>query len=324
MNPMSATDGPAAGLDGYLVALFGRARRSTFVEVRWRVPGGMRQRFIPVGELGAVHSAICALAPRTDVYVGVLPRWRRAGGRAAVVGDCRTVWVDLDIDTAGRALEPVDPAPNLRVATGGKGHLHAYWSLRAAVPPGEVERVNRRLAWALGGDLSSAEPSRILRPPLTLHHRRGRIPVRLASGPHGEPCRLAALVGGLADPPPTRAARRAPRRQPGGDRLLAISPDRYVPSLTGQRVGRDRKVHCPLHDDRTPSLHVYPDPDDGWYCFGCRRGGSIYDLAAALWLPGGSDGRRLRGPAFAWVRDRLAAQLLNRAAAGREPGAGRR
>jgi DNA primase len=38
-----------------------------------------------------------------------------------------------------------------------------------------------------------------------------------------------------------------------------------------------------FHEDRTPSLHVYDDPERGWYCFGCGRGGSIYDLASLLW-----------------------------------------
>jgi hypothetical protein len=38
-----------------------------------------------------------------------------------------------------------------------------------------------------------------------------------------------------------------------------------------------------LHEDRTPSLHVYDDPGRGWFCFGCGRGGSIYDLASLLW-----------------------------------------
>jgi hypothetical protein len=47
---------------------------------------------------------------RTDAYVGVLPRWRRADGRAAV-GHGRTVWLDLDTEVAARALEPVEPPP---------------------------------------------------------------------------------------------------------------------------------------------------------------------------------------------------------------------
>ncbi len=31
---------------------------------------------------------------------------------------------------------------------------------------------------------------------------------------------------------------------------------------------------CPLHDDSTPSLTVYPD-DGGWKCFGCQAGGDV-------------------------------------------------
>lgn len=36
-----------------------------------------------------------------------------------------------------------------------------------------------------------------------------------------------------------------------------------------------------LHNDKTPSLQLYPD--HSWYCFGCQQGGSIYEFAAALW-----------------------------------------
>lgn len=48
-----------------------------------------------------------------------------------------------------------------------------------------------------------------------------------------------------------------------------------------------RAVHRPrtygLHENRTPSVHVYDDPGRGRYCFGCGRGGSIYDPASLLW-----------------------------------------
>jgi DNA primase len=53
--------------------------------------------------------------------------------------------------------------------------------------------------------------------------------------------------------------------------------------------------------DRTPSLHVYEDPQRGWYCFGCGRGGSIYDLASLLLRRG------TRGDAFLELRRELAA-----------------
>src|SRR5579859_1398167 len=102
---------PHNDLEHYLQALFGRARPATLIEMRWRVAGGMRQRFVAVQNRSALVPLIADLAPRHDVYVGVLPRCRPVGGRSAVVGACRTVWVDLDSELAARALEPVDPGP---------------------------------------------------------------------------------------------------------------------------------------------------------------------------------------------------------------------
>jgi hypothetical protein len=65
--------------------------------------------------------------------------------------------------------------------------------------------------------------------------------------------------------------------------LLAIAPVVYVERLLAVRVPGDRKVSCPFHPDTKPSLHVYETSEEGWFCFGrCRRGGTIYDLAAGL------------------------------------------
>jgi len=278
-------DEDISSIDRYLHELFGRARPSTLVEVRWRAAAGMARRFVPAAEHARLRRAVLELGARTDVYVGVLPRWRASGARDSVAGDGRTVWVDLDQPHALRALEPVEPAPSLVVASGGPGHVHAYWSLRRAVPPRVVERANRRLAWTLGGDLHSTDAARILRPPQTRNHGRARARVELVATEGGAPVRLGALIGGLLDPPsPSPPRTRTQRRGRSGDELLGLDPARYVAALTGQAVGRSRKVRCPLHDDRTPSLHVYADPARGWFCFGCGRGGSIYDLAAALWL----------------------------------------
>jgi CHC2 zinc finger len=70
-----------------------------------------------------------------------------------------------------------------------------------------------------------------------------------------------------------------------------------VARLLGVEVPRHRKVSCPFHTDRHPSLHVYDTPARGWYCFGrCRRGGTIYDLAAPLYgyAARGEDSLKLR------------------------------
>lgn len=269
----------------YLEVLFGRSRPATLVEVRWRTARGMGRQFVPVPDRSLIADVVRRWASVTDVYVGVLARWRAAGDRRAVVGDGRVVWVDLDTENAARALEPVDPAPAMTVASGGRGHLHAYWVLSRAVPPGVIERANRRLAWALGGDLASTDAARILRPASTLHHGHDRAPVTLRSVSTAGPCRLGPLIGGFADPPAASPRTRRPvRGSPSRhDPLLAVAPQRYVSVLTGQPVGPSRKVRCPLHDDRTASLHAYLEPERGWFCFGCRRGGSVYDLAAAIW-----------------------------------------
>jgi hypothetical protein len=85
------------------------------------------------------------------------------------------------------------------------------------------------------------------------------------------------------------------------DPLRVVPPPVYFELLTGLRVGRSGKLHCLFHDDRSPSLHVYPDAGRGWYCFGCGRGGSIFDLAALL------SGRETHGRDFIQLRRELEA-----------------
>ncbi len=55
----------------------------------------------------------------------------------------------------------------------------------------------------------------------------------------------------------------------------------------------------PAEVERLDALHVYNEPGRGWYCFGCGRGGSIYDLAALL------SGRSSRGRDFVALRREL-------------------
>lgn len=56
---------------------------------------------------------------------------------------------------------------------------------------------------------------------------------------------------------------------------------RQVAEHYGLHPNRSGFVRCPLHGEKTPSLKLY---DDGhWHCFGCNRGGSSIDLAAALY-----------------------------------------
>ena len=115
---------------------------------------------------------------------------------------------------------------------------------------------------------------------------------------------VAGEAQGRVSPARSLADASSTDRASSSDLLLLVPPPVYFERLTGLRVGRSGKLNCLFHDDRTPSLHVYREPKRGWYCFGCGRGGSVYDLAALL------TGRSTRGQDFLKLRRKLEQLLL--------------
>jgi hypothetical protein len=363
------TRSPRQQLAAFLGQLADDHRSSEMLEIRYvSSRGAMHRRFVPTRRVDEAARTIRALAPRTDVYCGVLPRVRRAGGRDAVIHS-HLVFIEIDQPDALARLDRFGRRPTMIVTSGSPGHAHAYWRLRTPVDPDGLERANRILAYHLGGDPASVDAARILRPPASWNHKHAPpARVELLELDPERRYEIDELLTGLAEPSEHRNARAAgPRRTARNDldrRLLAIpapdyvqalaglSPDRhgkmqcpfhdlsvgeataggvlparsfadasssdrdsvdplllvpppvYFERLTGLRVGHSGKVPCLFHDDRHPSLHVYTEADRGWYCFGCRRGGSVYDLAALLW------GRTTRGEDFVEVRRELANVLL--------------
>ena len=286
----------------FLAALAGTSGRGELLELRYRLDHGPRmgQIFDRSARPRALATRAIALGRRTDVYVGCAPRTRRHGGRDAVKR-AFVLWADCDGEAAVEALRGFEPPPSIAIASGTGSNCHAYWPLTEPLSRDEVERANRRLAHALGADPASADSARILRVPGTL------------SWKHEPPTAVEALrldtrrrfapgdvVGSLADPPAPPRATVVPTELRGDDPLLAIAPDVYVRRLLGVEVPRHRKVPCPFHEDRHASLHVYETAQRGWYCFGaCRRGGTIYDLAAPLY------GYTARGESFLRLRAEL-------------------
>ena len=49
----------------------------------------------------------------------------------------------------------------------------------------------------------------------------------------------------------------------------------------GYHLNRARYICCPFHNEKTPSLKIYPGAG-GWCCFGCHAGGSVIDFTAKL------------------------------------------
>lgn len=87
---------------------------------------------------------------------------------------------------------------------------------------------------------------------------------------------------------PTLTPKTYAPRDISGDPLSGIDPPAYVWLLTGQQVNRAGKTPCPLpgHNDWPGdggSFQAYPRAEQGWFCFGCDRGGDIYTLAQHLW-----------------------------------------
>ena len=68
--------------------------------------------------------------------------------------------------------------------------------------------------------------------------------------------------------------------------LDATDIKRMVPMDTvlawyGLEPNRSGFIPCPFHEDKTPSLKVFPS-GRGWHCFGCGLGSSVIDFVMAM------------------------------------------
>ncbi len=287
----------------YLMALVPPSREG-FIELRFRRPGEARmgRRFYPVAHARAAAREAVRCAPLDDVYVAVAFRARRGGGKSAI-DSVGVLWADCDDPASVDALDRFDPRPSLVVNSGGG--RHAIWLLRDALPIPLAEWANRRIARTLGACQSAVmNAAAILRPPGTVNHKYDPpVPVELI---RFDAQRLDAMqvVGPLPALPlePPRPAHAVTVTGDGDlDPLEEIAPRVYAHLLTGQVAGRDGKVNCPFHDEKTPSCHLYETAAAGWYCFGCRRGGDVYSFGCrVLGIPNVRSARfRLRRALYA-------------------------
>jgi hypothetical protein len=309
---MTASAAGSSQLHRYLQMIVSGARAGELLEVRYTSASrDMRRAFIAADRPDRAARLIASMAPRGDIYCGVLLRTRRAGGRDAVA-DSHLLFVDVDRPDALDRLSRF-ATPSMIVSSGTSGHAHAYWMLRTRVAPASVERANRALADHLGGDVASVDAARILRPAGTLSHKQWPpAAVELVQFEPSVRYDVDELVGRLEPPDGQPVAsgreRAAPPRTELDALLLAIPAATYVRELAGLEPRRDGKVNCPFHHDERPSLQLYHDGT--WCCFGRhgiegRIGGSVYDFGARLWS------LETKGREFLELRQRLAETLLS-------------
>ena len=165
-----------------------------FVEIRCLNQGRNQMRFyeLPrtVEEWTGIGEACVQWSDEgNDVYVGVLPRWRK-GGRDNDVHTAGVLWCDID-DLDG--LDQIATLDKVTVAVrSGKG-LHCYRRLKVAgigtKPTEQREFVQLLERWMLtlsaAADIKCKNPSRILRVPGTLNWKNREAPrlVELAKYP---------------------------------------------------------------------------------------------------------------------------------------------
>jgi len=243
-----------------------------------------------------------------EVFATPLPRESAEPGKKAVKAGS-VVWVDLDQASADGLREVERLRPHLWVASGAGQHL--YWRLAGELDPPGVEELNRRLCHRLGGDMACTEYGRIMRLPGTFNGRRGQWCRILRADRSRRAVDPEAIRTALPDPEPKppRGMGWMPSFEPE-DELHLIAPATYFAALCGERVPTEGgMVRCPLpdHDDAYASCQVYAEAQEGWWCFGCARGGRIYDLASLM--AAGPWGRDLRGERFRATRELVAATL---------------
>lgn len=299
MGEQAATD----QLSAYLRVLAGGAPPSAFLELRYRVgDDAMAAEFVPVRDRQALVKSIQRRARTNDVYVGCAPRARRSGTKNDIA-EVWVLWAECDGAAAARAACAYSPSPSVVIRSGSGPNVHAYWPLREPLRPPDAEAANLRLAVALGADRACFDAGRILRPPCTWNHKRQpptRVSaLRLDETVRFDPAEVIARAPAIEYDWVDRRWQGRVERDSRGDPLLRIAPTVYVSDLLGVVARPGRKVPCPFHTDERPSLHVYPSAARGWSCFSCGRGGSIYDLGAAVW------GIGTRGRDFVALRRRL-------------------
>lgn len=264
-----------------LDALFGRTEGG-FVELRClnRTTARATQEWHSTDDLPQAADAATALQLTHNVYVGVAPRNRRAGGKDAVA-ELHALWADIDTPEALVELAGFACPPSMLIGSGSPGGHHAYWLLDEAIDVSRAEELLRRIAERLQSDPNVTDAGRILRVPGTLNHKHDPpVPVTLidvTADRYTVDQLDAALSRGETEPAAARSTAQDGRQASAHVELALSRLARVTPCGSGW------KAACPAHDDVSPSLSI-GQGDDGRCLVHCFAGCTPEAVANAMGL----------------------------------------
>lgn len=88
------------------------------------------------------------------------------------------VWTEFD----GNTPDFEGAVPTLIVQSSEESHTHVYWRLSEPVTSVDtLEDINRRITYNMGADSSAWDAVQVLRPPSTINHKHGGLPVFVRS-----------------------------------------------------------------------------------------------------------------------------------------------
>lgn len=182
----------------------------------------------------ALCRRLCAEGREVYQCAHLLTSRRRVKASAAPLTAC---YVDAD------GAKPVGNMPRpTAVVVSSPGREQYWWRLAWPVEPEEGEDLNRRLAYAMAGDLSGWDLTQLLRVPDTRNRKYPDAPVvELAhlSGDSHDPTELAASLPEVQGPQESDAVRSArPKGVVGVANLSRLSKRTRELVLFGDREGR--------------------------------------------------------------------------------------
>lgn len=291
-----------------LATLFANATKGEFINLRRIHPDKPAvEEFILASDIDAAATWASDRRAAGNVYVGVLPRARRAGGRDAISSGC-AVWVDCDSLDSVQALAEFPLEPSIVVLSGTDENRHAYWLLAEATDPATIERLNKRLASSLGSDLVVHNAAHLLRVPGTLNHKHEpptEVNLHACSGARYT---VAEVEAAVADENHGMAVGTPADPQPFAGNS---STERVLARLEDVRAAANGWVAlCPAHDDHRPSLSI-AEGDAGRCVVHCFAGCSVDAIVQAIGLTVADlrDGTDDMGMSLAAVLVRLAQSL---------------